>query len=195
MTLYLVNTGWTDEARAASLAVRRAKAAVRKRQRAREREEMFEEQEQSGGSDFIDNWYPRGRDGVKADPHYGETDRNAPYGYVEGTKTPREEPLYDRYGRPIIPRSREDYNRPKRRGGRWQLVDGDPKSVLPTPIYVGGESLERDMWWLEQVREAENVWGPFGRKKQWMDEHPDGTEEDWEAYDRKGLAEWKAGRQ
>ena len=120
----LINTGWTDEARAASLAVRRAKAAERKRQQARE--EMFARQREQSGRDFVENWYPRGRDGYSEDPHYGVSTPEAPYGYVEGTNEPRKEPLYDQYGRPIIPRPWEDYH-PKKRGGHWEWVKADPK--------------------------------------------------------------------
>ena len=98
--MVLCNTGWTDEARAASLAVRRAKAAARQA----DRERMFDAQRRSAGRDFVENWYPRGRDGRDADPHDGVTTDQAPYGFVDGTETPRKEPLYDRYGRPIIRR-------------------------------------------------------------------------------------------
>jgi hypothetical protein len=175
----LVNTGWTDEARAASLAVRRAKAAERKRQRDREREQMFDRQRQNGGRNFIENWYPRGRDGRSEDPHYGTPTPEAPYGYIEGTMEPRKEPLYDRYGRPIVPRPWEDYHRPKKPFFPWQK----------------DESLERDLEWLEKVDAAEKLWGRFGRKKEWMDAHPNATEAEWEAYDKERLEEWKSSRQ
>ena len=96
MGTMLTNTGWTDEARAASLARRRAQAAAR----AAERDRMFEEQKKLTGEDFVENWYPRDGDGEGQDPHYGETTHAAPYGFVDGTRQARSEPLYDRYGRP-----------------------------------------------------------------------------------------------
>ena len=48
----LRNTGWTDEARAASLAVRRARAAARRKA---ERDKMFTAQAEAGGDNFIEN--------------------------------------------------------------------------------------------------------------------------------------------
>jgi hypothetical protein len=184
----LANTGWTDEARAASLAVRRAKAAARKEQRARE--EMFERQREESGRDFIEGWYPRGRDGFSEDPHYGTSTPKAPYGYLEGTMDPRKEPLYDRYGRPIIPRPWEDYHPPKR-GGHWEWVKADPRSVIPMPIYVGGgESERKNTEWLEKVKAAEELWGRFGKKKRWMDKNPEATEADWEKHDAEQLRQW-----
>ena len=192
----LVNTGWTDEARAASLATRRAKAAERKKaeeaeaekqaniakrkaQKAKEekalaRQRMFEWQQKYHGKNFIENWYPRGRDGKGEDPHYGTPTREAPYGYVEGTMTPRKEPLYDRYGRAIVPRPYEDYH--------------PPMEIFP---WQKGKSLERDMAWLEELDAARQEWGPFGKKKQWMDKHPNATDADWEEYDQKRFEEWK----
>jgi hypothetical protein len=120
----LANTGWTDIARAASLAVRRAKAAARKffveggfaveapvqgtepgppeHETAKQaaRRAMFEKQAKRAGKEFLGNWYPRGADGKNADPRIGVSTAEAPYGYVEGTTTPRTEPLYDQFGRP-----------------------------------------------------------------------------------------------
>lgn len=183
----LTNTGWTDEARAASLAVRRAKAAARKEQRARE--EMFERQREESGRDFIEGWYPRGRDGFREDPHYGTSTPEVPYGYVEGTMDPRKEPLYDQYGRPIIPRPWEDYH-PKKRGGHWEWVKADPKSLAPMPVYVGGDSDKNNTEWLEKVAEAEKLWGRFGKKKRWMDKNPEATEADWQKHDAEQLREW-----
>lgn len=168
----LWNTGWTDEARASSLAVRQAKA----RQKRKERDAMFAEQQQRGGDDFIENWYPRGRDGKYQDPHYGRTSREAPYGYVDGTDTPRKEPLYDRYGRPIIPRTRDEYTKPEM-SGMWP--------------FQKDTSLGRDLYWMGKVERAEKTWGPFGRKKRFMDEHPGASEEDWKKYDREQYERWK----
>jgi hypothetical protein len=179
----LANTGWTDEARAASLAVRRAKAE------ARAREEMFERQRQESGRDFVEGWYPRGRDGFSEDPHYGSSTPEAPYGYVEGTMDPRKEPLYDRYGRPIIPRRREDYH-PKKRGGHWEWVKADPKSLALMPVYVGGDSDKTNTEWLEKIRKAEKLWGRFGKKKRFFDKNPGATEEDWKKHDAEQLRKW-----
>ena len=55
------------------------------------------------------------------------------------TKTPRKEPLYDRYGRPIVPRPWEDYHRPKKSG------------VWP---FEKDESLAVDMEWMRRVKAA-----------------------------------------
>jgi hypothetical protein len=168
----LRNTGWTDEARAASLAVRRAKAAARKAAR----ERMFQEQRERGGRDFIENWFPRGEDGKEEDPHYGVSTREAPYGYVDGTDRPRKEPLYDAHGRPIVPKSWEEWNRPAK-SGVWPFQ----KDV----------SAERDVAWLKKVRKAEEYWGPFGQKKRFFDRNPGATEKDWQKYERKQYEEWK----
>jgi hypothetical protein len=167
----LINTGWTDEARAASLATRRAKAEARQRKR----EEMFERQHRDAGRNFVENWYPRGRDGGYEDPHFGETSADAPYGYVEGTKEPRKEPLYDIYGRPIVPRPKEDYA-----PGRMFSSKRERQAKR-----------DRLREWLDRVKAAEKEWGSFGKKKEWMDKHPEATESDWEAYDQKRLEEWK----
>jgi len=177
----LGNTGWTDEARAASLAVRRAKAKERRRRR--EIEELFEWQRQSRGRDFMGNWYPRGRDGRRDDPHYGKSTEEAPYGWIEGTLEPRKEPLYDGQGRPIIPRPWKDIHRPEKKGGRWKLVQAEEGAVFPTPVYVGGEAERNTREWLKKKDKAEAYWGRFGRKKRWFDKNPDATEEEWEKHD------------
>ena len=197
----LAENRWSDAAREASLAVRRAKAAKRKKDREerraagrkRERDRMFREQREREGSDFAGNWYPRGRDGKSENPYYGRTSAEAPYGYIEGTMEPRKEPLYDQFGRPIIPRPWEDVNRPVRKGGRWTVVE-DPGSLMSWPVYLGGEADERDRAWLKQVDAAEKLWGRFGKKKRWMDEHPGATDADWEAEEKRQFREWKAKR-
>jgi hypothetical protein len=223
--LALANTGWTDEARAASLATRRAKAAerkgqkpvggdqkaeggkppspsprlddaarrkaadadlaaakrqarkdVEKRRRAKERERMFDQQRERAGRDFVNNWYPDGHDGATEDPHYGVSTREAPYGYVEGTDRPRSEPLYDTYGRPIVPRPREDYHPP------WNPFRG---------VIGKDETMERDLAWIDKKDKAEKEWGPFGRKKQFMARNPGATEADWEKHDKEQFEQWK----
>jgi hypothetical protein len=179
----LLNDGWSDEARSASLAVRRAKAAhrkkVRKQQEAEERkkkrDKMFEKQRKDGGTEFAGNWYPRGKDGRYEDPHYGRTTPTAPYGFVDGTNKPRKEPLYDSMGRPIIPR-------PK-------------KFALPVaPDLFKWQRQERrseEPVWLREIEKAKKLWGRFGKKKRWMDKNPGATDEEWEKYDKKRYEEWK----
>jgi len=177
----LINTGWTDEARAASLAVRRAKAKERRRRR--EIEELFEWQRQSRGRDFMGNWYPRGRDGRRNDPHYGQSTKEAPYGWVEGTMEPRKEPLYDGRGRPIIPRPWKDIHRPEKKGGRWKFIQADDGAAFPTPVYVGGVAEQKTREWLKKRDEAEAKWGRCGRRKRGFDRNPDATEEEWRKHD------------
>ena len=138
---WLVNTGWKDEARGASLAVRQAKAAARA--------EMFARQQALNPGDFIGNWYPRGNDGMYEDPHYGVSTRDAPYGYVEGTQTPRKEPLYDVDGTPIIPRTREEIQNPDT---SWMVPRATDKSRVS------------DEAWQAQVDLALAKWGRFGRR-------------------------------
>jgi len=45
------------------------------------------------------------RRGEVLDPHWGPYGPGAPYGYHDGTGEPREEPLYDANGYPIVPRA------------------------------------------------------------------------------------------
>jgi hypothetical protein len=206
----LANTGWTNEARAASIAVRQAKAAARAKARgsnprwdekpgdgfwkrigkklARDfgrndpanpplprspepstpQEKLFAEQQKRAGKEFLGGWYPRGADGRNVDPRIGETTAEAPYGYVEGTKTPRKEPLYDQWGRPIIPRPKKD----------WFEADVAGFGALSQDF-----GLERAKVWIRKVDEATAKWGPFGQKKRWMDAHPGATEGEWEKAD------------
>lgn len=168
----IANTGWTDEARAASLAVRRAKAAAKKAARDR----MFQEQRERAGRDFVENWYPRGEDGKTEDPHYGVSTREAPYGFVDGTEEPRKEPLYDAHGRPIVPKSWEDWHKPVKTG------------IWP---FQKDASLERDLAWARKVRKAEELWGPFGEKKRFFDRNPDAGELNWKDYQRWKYEQWK----
>lgn len=117
-----------------------AKAEARRQVEARRRkkriEAMFAAQRRKGGDRFVDNWYPRGGDGLREDPHYGETSPEAPYGYVEGTQWPRREPLYDSQGRPIIPRPWQDIHRPERRGGQWASESYPGGPVGGNPVYT-----------------------------------------------------------
>lgn len=161
----VANTGWTNEARVASLEVRRAKARTRE-EKEKARAEMFEKQMKAGGKDFIEHWYPKGRDGQREDPHYGETPPQAPYGWIEGTVRPRTEPLYDKVGRPIIPRTWEEWHRP------------------------GPDAKQRQADWEARTDAAEKEWGRFGRKKQFLTDNPGATEEDWNAEEKRRLIEW-----
>jgi hypothetical protein len=202
----LANTGWTNEARAASIAVRQAKARARGtnpkwdekpgdgfwkrigKKLARDfgrkdpaksplpsspklstpQEKMFAEQARRAGKEFLGGWYPRGADGKNADPRIGETTAEAPYGYVEGTKTPRKEPLYDQWGRPIIPRPKKDWFEADVAGFGWLSQD------------IG---LARAKVWLRKSDEAMAKWGPFGQKKKFMDANPGATDGEWEKAD------------
>jgi hypothetical protein len=50
------------------------------------------------------------------DPHWGSFGPEAPYGYHDATGEPRKEPLYDRTGKPIVPRLPEHvYRKPAER--------------------------------------------------------------------------------
>jgi hypothetical protein len=179
----LLNAGWSDEARAASLDVRRAKAAKRKKadakweaeQRKKKREKMFDRQREVAGKQFIESWYPRGRDGRNEDPHIGRTGPEAPYGYVDGTADPRKEPLYDRFGRAIIPRLKDDWFPQELNLFPWQQ---EARSNI-----VRAHQAEN--------KAAEKLWGAFGKKKRWMDDHPGATDADWKAHDQKRYDEWK----
>jgi hypothetical protein len=132
-------------------------------------EKLFAEQQKRAGREFLGGWYPRGEDGKNADPRIGDSTPEAPYGYVEGTKTPRKEPLYDQWGRPIIPRPKKD----------WFEADVAGFGALSQDF-----GLERAKVWIRKVDEATAKWGPFGQKKRWMDAHPGATEGDWEKWDR-----------
>lgn len=173
----LTNTGWTDEARAASLAVRQEKAELRRQARwsTERREAEFKRQQEicrKSGTKFQGNWYPRGLDGLDRDPHHGKTGPEAPYGYEDTTGKPRKEPLYDEYGNPIIPRIKR----------AWQETAGDGGPTLFPKL--------RDKWiaeeaaWKAKSKEARDEWGRFGEKKRWLDENPDKTEADWKEMDR-----------
>jgi len=109
-------------------------------------------------------WYSRGSDGSLSDPHYGDRGLNAPYGFVDGTSEPRNEPLYDQNGAPIVPRPEKDTDSPL----LWHTWDSL-------------EAQRRNEEWLKESDEAEDLWGPFGRKKKWMDQNPDATSADWYA--------------
>ena len=203
----VANTGWTNEARAASLEVRRAKAARRQTEQAPStgsdakeawwvraakqmrrdftrndpptplpaqpvdrnpgRAKLFAEQRKVTGKDFLGNWYPRGNDGKTQDPRIGVSTAEAPYGYVEGTRTPRQEPLYDQYGRPIIPRPKKDWFEPE---------------VVGLGPFAEDFGLARGMVWADKLDKAEKLWGEHGKKKRFMDAHPGATEAQWEAY-------------
>ena len=188
----VANTGWTNEARQASIAVRQAKAAARGSDGSSDsgrsntgRDRMFDDQKKAGGKDFLGNWYPRGDDGKTQDPRIGESTPDAPYGYVEGTTTPRKEPLYDQWGRPIIPQSKQD----------WFEAD-----VVGFGALSHDYGMDRAKVWIKKVDAAENTWGPFGQKKKFMDAHPGATNKDWDNYDReqgakkKGSLGWKSRR-
>jgi len=123
----------------------------------------------SGKRFLINNWYPRGDDGKNADPRFGESTPGAPYGYVEGTKTPRKEPLYDQWGRPIIPRPKRD----------WFEAD-----VAGFGCFSHNYGLDRANVWATKVDAATKKWGPFGQKKKYLEAHPGATEKDWEVYDQ-----------
>jgi hypothetical protein len=99
----------------------------------------------------------------------------------------RKEPLYDRVGRPIIPRSREEINGPDV-SWDWRLTERGRKAYEKWSPKVRAAA---DEAYIERLDAAEKLWGPFGRKKRFMDENPGATEAQWEKYDRERLAEWK----
>ncbi|MDD5707842.1 MAG: hypothetical protein PHR35_18135 [Kiritimatiellae bacterium] len=203
--------GWSDAARAAALAVRRKKAAERKRQeaerraaggqtnapaqkeeawdaervareaeweeikkRARQREEDLLRRQAAAaerdGTEWRGRWTTRGTDGIMHDPHWGETSPDAPYGYEEGTGRPRQEPLYDQYGAPIIPMKKLSwYGMPLT---RWKRLQKENR---------------------EKSKEAEKIFGRWGSRKKFFEQHPEATEEEWkdESKRRTKLREWK----
>ena len=166
---------WTDASRygapwdaleeGAPVATAKEKTAKQKR-----RDELFAEQREMTGKAFFGNWYPRGDDGKYQDPHYGETSKEAPYGYVDLSgenpygdenkkRVPRTEPLYDASGRPIIPRPAGGYG--PERAGVWP--------------FQKDYSVERDLFYARQQLKAEAEWGRFGEKKRFFEKNPGAT--------------------
>jgi hypothetical protein len=132
------------------------------------RRAMFEKQAKRAGKEFLGNWYPRGKDGKNADPRIGVSTAEAPYGYVEGTTTPRTEPLYDQFGRPIIPRPKEDWFEP---------------DVAGFGVILRDYGADRAKVWAQKVNEAAAKWGPFGDRVRMSEE--DGitvTDAEYERY-------------
>lgn len=158
----LANTGWTEEARAASLAVRRARAEERKSRREAERRRQGEIGRRDG-TEWVSGWYAKGADGVKHDPHWGKTAKEAPYGYNEATGKAREEPLYDEYGAPIVPRQQ----------AKWYQV----RSLA--------QAAKEEAYARAREKVALKEWGRFGMRKKWFAKWPESTEEEWKAWERR----------
>jgi len=162
---------------------------------------------QHGVGKQYESWYSRGSDGIQSDPHFGERSADAPYGYVDGTREPRTEPLYERDGQAILPRPEDDANPrfwqgwglPSYRSDELQQkVDefddlfgwGLPSHIVESQQegeeaydFMGWGANARNAEWLNERAEADYLWGPFGKKKKWMDQHPNSTSADWHAED------------
>lgn len=197
----LANTGWTDEARKVSLAVRRAKAAARAKvilEGFRRDGKLAREQVEVCVKDdvpFVKNWYPREGDGAEHAPHWGKTGPEAPYGYSDVTGEPRKEPLFDEDGWPIVPREYDEREEEARKS--------NPMFVAPAAIGIkekehktrGVETPwqrrrreraeERYATWQERAKEVRDEWGRFGEKNRWMEAHPEASETEWKAAEKK----------
>jgi len=204
---FLVNTGWTNEARAASLAVRQDKARARAEEEAKlnaemdaadqaadeehyaglkdgtvvkrrgaggsgkesQRDLMFQEQRQIAGKDFHGNWYPAGDDGGLSNPFVGKVGRGAEFGYHEITGKPRREPIYSAIGKPVIPRTREEWNAKDSDLSLWQRLR-TPAGQLPSEKLAAYQA---------QVEKLALEYGPFGKRREWMKSHPGASYSDW----------------
>ena len=146
---------------------------------------------------FVENWFPREDDGAVVpsyydeeteelielprdvwpdhlredpglkqgevlDPHWGPYGPDAPYGYHDGTGEPREEPLYDANGYPIVPRE-----------------------PLRSRHGNSAEDYQSDEDWRRRSEDALGHWGRWGQKRKWMRKHAGLGEADWREYVRK----------